>query len=62
MTQKIQIGDTVRDMTADEIAIYETSIAESEAWAKAETDKAKAKTALLDKLGITAEEAALLLS
>lgn len=61
MTLKIQIGDVVRDMTTEEIAIYEISIAESEASAKAEAEKAKAKTALLDKLGITAEEAKLLL-
>ena len=62
MTLKIQIGDTVRDMTAKEIAIYETSIAEGEAWAKAEADKAKAKTAVLAKLGLTADEVAALLS
>ena len=55
----------VRDMTADELAQYEKDVAN---WAKLEGDqvktntaKATAKTALLDKLGITADEAALLL-
>lgn len=50
------------DLTADEIAVIEAdeaaAIAEAEAKAKAEADKA----ALLAKLGITADEAKLLLS
>jgi len=58
---KIQVGDEVRDMTADEIAQYETDLKEFAAQEKAETDKAAAKTALLTKLGITVNEAALLL-
>ena len=55
----------VRDMTADELAQYEKDVAK---WAKLKVDQAKAatvkataKAALLDKLGITADEAALLL-
>lgn len=36
-------------------------LAEAKAIAKVQTDKAKAKAALLTKLGITADEAALLL-
>ena len=54
-----------RDMTANEIAEYEkwqTDMAKDDAFAnKVAADKAKAKAALLDKLGITADEAALLL-
>lgn len=65
MTMKINDNGTDRDMTADEIATHEAwakvKISEAKAQAKAETDKATAKTALLNKLGITADEAALLL-
>jgi hypothetical protein len=50
------------DLTADEIAVIKADeaavVAEAEAKAKTETDKA----ALLSKLGITADEAKLLLS
>ena len=64
----IRIHDTAtneiidREMTAAEFKIYEEDQAKEvnrQAEAKA---KATAKTALLSKLGITAEEAALLLS
>ena len=58
MTYKIQIDDLVRDATADETAEIDARKAEAKAQAKAETDKATAKAALLDKLGITAAEAA----
>ena len=65
MTQQIQIGDIVRDMTADEIANHKMVIAEvvaeAEARVEAEATKATAREALLDKLGITADEAQLLL-
>ena len=50
----------VREMNADELADYQAGL---EATAKAEAAKAKAeadKAALLVKLGITAQEAALL--
>jgi hypothetical protein len=58
----VQIDDLVRPATAEEIAIFKAKeIEESNKLAEAEA-KATAKTALLDKLGITAEEAALLLS
>jgi hypothetical protein len=51
-----------REMTAAEFKQYEADQA-SQAAAKAETEaKKNAKAALLSKLGITAEEAALLLS
>ena len=61
MTYKVQIDDLVRDATAEEIDLIEAEIAEIAARAEAEAQKAAAKAALLDRLGITAEEAALLL-
>jgi hypothetical protein len=51
-----------REMTDAEFAVYEADQA-AEAARKAEADaKAQAKAALLSKLGITAEEAQLLLA
>ena len=49
---------TVVDFTENEITQHK---AEIKAQAKVETDKATAKQAVLDRLGITADEAALLL-
>jgi hypothetical protein len=55
-------GETIeRDMTESELAQIELDKTADKATAKAKADKAKAKAALLDKLGITADEAALLL-
>ena len=55
-------GETVtRDMNADELAVYEIMQAEIKAQAKAQSDKAKAKQVVLDRLGITSDEVALLL-
>jgi hypothetical protein len=63
---KIQIDDEIREMTNAEFAIYEAEqakLAAEKTAAQAEANaKATAKTALLNKLGITAEEAKLLLS
>jgi hypothetical protein len=57
-----QTGKTVeRDFTADELAQRAKDKAKQATETKADTAKAKAKAALLDKLGITADEAALLL-
>jgi hypothetical protein len=61
MTYKIQIDDEIREANADETAAIDAQKAEAKAQAKAEVDKATAKAALLNKLGITADEAALLL-
>jgi hypothetical protein len=62
MTYKIQIDDLVRDATPEEIAVIEAREAEAiKQQAEAEA-KVTAKAALLDRLGITAEEAALLFS
>ena len=58
----VQIDDLVRPATAEEIAAFkakENEEANDQAKVKA---KEIAKSALLEKLGITAEEAALLLS
>jgi hypothetical protein len=50
-----------REMNAEELARYETNQAAEATRQAAEAQKAAAKQALLDKLGITAEEAQLLL-
>ena len=52
----------IREMTAAEIAQNEKDQSEGVALKKAAIDAAEAKAALLAKLGITADEAALLLS
>lgn len=58
-----QTGEiTWRDYTEEEIARVEAELAKSKLIAEAEAAKAAAKTALLEKLGITADEAKLLLS
>ena len=57
----VQIGDEVREMNDAEFAQYEIDQAANKAAAKAQADKTKAKQAVLDRLGITADEAALLL-
>ena len=58
--------NTVRDMTADELADYEIRsaefIADKNAKEEAELQAKAAKAALLARIGITAEEATLLLS
>ena len=61
MTYKIQIDDEVRDATAEEAAVIDAQVAEAEARADALVARATAREALLTKLGITAEEAQLLL-
>jgi hypothetical protein len=60
MTQKIQIDDLVRNATADEAAQIEAAHAEAAAEAEAVEAKAAARQAVLDKLGLTADEAAAL--
>lgn len=52
---------TDREMNDAEYAQYQIDVAASQAKADAEAAKESARTALLAKLGITAEEAALLL-
>lgn len=62
MTYKIQIDDLVRDATPEEVAEIEARAAEKIAHDQALAEKAAAKAALLERLGITGDEAALLLS
>jgi hypothetical protein len=54
--------ETLRDMNAAELAQLAKDVAEREAIEAAEAKAAADKAALLAKLGITAEEAKLLLS
>ena len=61
MTHKIQIDELVRDATDEEAAAIGARQAEFKALEKAEADKAAAKKAVLDKLGLTANEAQALL-
>ena len=63
MTNKllIQDGNEIREMTNKELAEYEQLQIELVAIENAQAKKAKAKQAVLDRLGITADEAALLL-
>ena len=60
MTYKIQIDDLVRNATADEAAQIEARQAEAQAQAEAAEAKAAAKASALEKLGLTADEAAAL--
>jgi Arc/MetJ family transcription regulator len=62
MTYKVQIDDEVRDATAEEIALIEASRAEDLALQAEAEAKAQAKAELLERLGITADEAKLLLA
>ena len=57
----IQIGDVAREMTDAENDQYNLDLAEWQAQAKADKAKAKQKQIVLDRLGITADEAALIL-
>ena len=61
MTYKIQIDDLVRDATEEEAAAIDAQVAQAEAQAAALAAKTTARQALLEKLGITEEEAQLLL-
>ncbi len=60
-TYKIQIDDLVREATAEEAALIQAREAEAQAQAEAKEAKAVARQALLARLGITEEEAQLLL-
>jgi acyl-CoA reductase-like NAD-dependent aldehyde dehydrogenase len=53
--------ETWRDYTSEEIAQVEKAQAEAEAKAQAEAETRTKRQALLDRLGITEEEARLLL-
>jgi hypothetical protein len=62
MKYKIQIDDLVREATPEEVIAIEARELEKVAQDQALAEKATAKSILLDKLNITADEAALLLS
>ena len=58
----VETGEiTERDMTAEELAQAQADAAAAAAKAAEEAAKAQARQALLDKLGITEDEAKLLL-
>jgi hypothetical protein len=61
MTYKIQIDDLVRNATADEAAAIDAAQAEAKAQTEAQAAKLAARQAVLDKLGLTADEAVALL-
>jgi hypothetical protein len=61
MTYKIQIDDLVRNATADEAAQIDAQIAEAQAQTEARQAKIAVRQAVLDKLGLTADEATALL-
>ena len=65
-TYKIQIDDLVRNATADEVAQIDAQRAEAQAQEQEQTQTVKpiteARQAVLDKLGLTADEATALLS
>ena len=54
-------GETIREMNETELAQHEIDKAADKAEAKAKAAKVTARQAVLDRLGITADEAALLL-
>jgi hypothetical protein len=58
----IQIGDEVREMTADELKQWKADKTAAAAQAQVEADKQALKVATLTKLGLTADEVAALLS
>jgi len=60
MTYKIQIDDKVQNATADETAQIDAQRAAAAAEAEAFEAKAAARQAVLNKLGLTADEAAAL--
>jgi hypothetical protein len=61
MTYKVQIDDILRDATEAEAAAIDAQKAEEQVRMEAEAAKAAARQAVLDKLGLTADEASALL-
>ena len=63
LEHNVETGEAVeRDLTSDELAQAKADKVEFEARVAEEEQKAFAKAALLEKLGITADEAKLLLA
>lgn len=62
LEHNVETGEAVeRDMTSEELAQAKIDAKDEADRIKAKADEATAKQAILDRLGITAEEAALLL-
>lgn len=62
LEHNIETGEVVeREMNAEELAQREADQAEGQAKAEAEAAKTAERQAILDRLGLTAEEAQLLL-
>ena len=61
MTYKIQVDDVLRDATAEETAVLDARKVAEAKKIKDELDTETARQVVLDRLGITADEAALLL-
>ena len=61
MTYKIQIDDEIRNATADEAAQIDAQRAEAQTQAEAQAAKLEARQAVLNKLGLTQDEAQALL-
>ena len=60
-TYKVQIDDVVRNATSAEVAQIDAQRAEAKAQADALAAKAVARQTVLDRLGLTEQEAQLLL-
>ena len=61
MTYKVQVDDVLRDATAEETAVLDARKVAEAKKIKDELDTNTARQVVLDRLGITADEAALLL-
>jgi hypothetical protein len=59
---QIQIGDEIREMNDVEFAQYEADQIETKKQNEADLARAKLKTEIIAKLGLTADEVAALLS
>ena len=62
MTHLVQIDDEIREATEEEIAYSKAIFEQAEKNELERKAKAEARAALLERLGITADEAKLLLS
>jgi len=61
MKLQVNVDGVVRDMTAEEVAQHELDQIEAARLKAADESKAAARAQVLERLGLTAEEAALLL-
>ena len=61
MKPQINVDGVLRDMTDEEIAQYELDLIENAKLKETEITKAAARQAVLDRLGLTEEEAQLIL-